>query len=126
MATRNLPATSDIAGDLFIGGERVDRRTLPARRYVAQVNDLGLQLGGMLSPSETMLIRRAATLAVLCERDENAIVAGKDVDEENYRRNAAALKTMLISLGMAKKSRDVTKADSRLFDAHAAAILEAE
>ncbi|OJX65831.1 hypothetical protein [Magnetospirillum sp. 64-120] len=114
------------AGDLFIAGEKVDGRSLTARRYRDQVNDLCLQLGGTLSPSETMLVRRAATLAVLCERDECAIAAGKEVDEENYRRNAAALKAMLISLGMAKKSRDVTKADMRMFDQHAAAILDME
>lgn len=46
--------------------------------------------------------------------------------DANYRRNAAALKAMLISLGMAKKSRDVTKADMRMFDQHAAAILDME
>lgn len=116
----------DVGEGLFAGGVRVDRRTVMARRYRDQVRDFCLQMGDTLTPSETAMVRRAATFAVLCERDESAIAAGKDVDEENYRRNAAALKAMLVSLGMAKKSRDVTKSDARFFDAHAAAILDAE
>lgn len=124
--SKAITPTIATAGDLFIAGQRVDGRSLPARRYRDQVNDLGAQLGGTLAPSETMMIRRAAMLAVLCERDECGIIAGEKVDEEGYRKNVAALKNVLIGLGMAKKSRDVTKSDSRMFDAHAAAILDAE
>lgn len=124
MPTQNLPTV--VMDDLYIEGKRIDQRTLTARRYRDVVADMAMQLGDLLSPSEAMLIRRAGTLAVLCERDEALILSGKTVDEENYRRNAQALKTTLISLGMAKKSRDVTKSDGRLFDAHAAAILDAE
>lgn len=118
------PLTS--AGDLFLMGEKVDGRSLPARRYRDLFNDLALQSGGLIAPSEGMMLRRASMLAVLCERDEARMIAGEDVDEEGYRRNVAALKGVLIGLGLAKKSRDVTKGDSRFYDAHTAAILEAE
>ena len=35
----------------------------------------------------------------------------------------AALGAMLIKLGLAAKSRDVTKRDARMIDAHAASVL---
>ncbi|MFG5121800.1 hypothetical protein [Methylorubrum sp. POS3] len=82
-----------------------------------------MQLGDTVTPAEGMLLRRAATFAALCERDEAALVRGDAVDEEGYRRNATALGAALVKLGLAAKSRDVTKAQSKLYDAHAAAIL---
>lgn len=115
------------ASDLFLDGEKVDGRSLMARHYRDTFNSLALQLGeGSLAPSETALLRRAATLNLLCQLDEDAIMAGEAVDQENYRRNVGALKACLVGLGMAKKSRDVTKADMRFLDQHTAAVLEAE
>ena len=49
-------------------------------------------------------------------------MAGQTIDEENYRRNAQALGGVLIKLGMASKSRDITKASSRADDPFADAI----
>jgi hypothetical protein len=73
-----------------------------------------------------MLLRRAATLALLCERDECALVAGEQMDEDNYRRNATVLKGVLINLGLAVKSRDVRKSDHRFMDAHTSALIDEE
>ena len=114
------------ADALYVDGEKVDGRTLIARRWRDQIAELAVQRGSDPSPSEGMLIRRSATLAVLCERDEARLIAGEEINEENYRRNVAALKAALIGLGLAKKSRDVTKADGQTLDAHAAAVLDAD
>ena len=128
MATTNRitkRAILDIVGasDLIIDGERVDQRSVVARRWRENIADLALQLGDHTTPAEGMLLRRAATFAALCERDEAALIKGDPVDEEGYRRNATALGAALVKLGLAAKSRDVTKAQSKLYDAHAAAIL---
>lgn len=69
------------------------------------------------------MLRRAAAFSALCEKDEEAIAAGEDFDQENYRRNAQALRSTLVSLGMAKKSRDVTKGDLKFLDQHTLAVL---
>ena len=128
MATSNRITKQDIlnkvgASDLIIDGERVDQRSVVARRWRENIADLAMQLGDHTTPAEGMLLRRAATFAALCERDEAALVRGDAVDEEGYRRNATALGAVLVKLGLAAKSRDMTKSQSKLFDAHAAAVL---
>lgn len=128
MATSNRTNKQEIldltgVSDLIIDGERVDQRSVVARRWRENIADLAMQIGDHTTPSEGMLLRRAATFAALCERDEAALMKGKPIDEESYRRNATALGAVLVKLGLAAKSRDVTKAQSKLFDAHAAAVL---
>src|SRR3546814_7378715 len=93
------------------------RRTDLVKRYRNLVSELAGQMGRTNpTASEAQMLRRAGTLALFCERDEEALANGNPVDEENYRRNTAALKSVLIALGLAKKARDVTKADSRFID----------
>ena len=128
MATKNRVTKKDIAeivgaSDLVLDGERVDQRSITARRWRSNLADLAMQLGDHVTPSEAMLFRRAATLAFLCERDEARVMQGDEIEEEGYRRNGAALGAMLIKLGLAAKSRDVTKRDARMIDAHAASVL---
>jgi hypothetical protein len=113
--------------DLVLAGERIDGRTVMARHFRQMAGDLIAQMGNFVSPSEKMMVRHAATLSILCEMDVKKLVEGQDIDQENYRRNVQALRAGLVNLGLAKKSRDITKADgSRLYDAHTAAILEAD
>lgn len=130
MATKNRITKADIAdivgaSDLVIDGERVDQRSITARHWRSTLADLAMQIGEHVTPSEAMLLRRAATLAFFCERDEILVMKGDTVDEEGYRRNVTALGAVLVKLGLAQKSRDVTKRESRMYDAHAAAVLEA-
>jgi hypothetical protein len=122
----NLPAIqADF--DLVLAGERIDGRTVMARHFRQTAGDLVSQLGNIVSPSEKMMLRHAATLSILCEMDVKKLIEGEEIDHENYRRNVQALRSSLIGLGLAKKSRDITKGDAgRLFDAHTAAILDAD
>jgi len=118
-----------IQGDfeLVLAGERIDGRTVMARHFRSTASDLVAQLGNIVSPSEKMMLRHAATLSILCELDVKKLIEGQEIDHENYRRNVQALRSSLIGLGLAKKSRDITKGDAgRLYDAHTAAILEAD
>jgi hypothetical protein len=130
-----LPSTDNrrnFIGDLYpegaelvLAGERLDGRTAVARHFKRLGNDLAAQLGGTLTPAERILVTNAAALAMLCERDAAKLIDGRDFDEEGFRRNTTTLGAVLVKLGLALKSRDVTKASAKAFDTHAAAILDA-
>lgn len=107
---------------LEIDGGKVDGRSQAARMFKRHAGDLIDQLARTPKASENMLLRNAATLAFLCDRDTARLMAGQTIDEENYRRNAQALGAVLIKLGMAAKSRDVTKGGSKGSDPFADAI----
>jgi hypothetical protein len=110
---------------LVIGDRRVDGRTLEARRFKALAGDLALQLGRGASASERTLLMAAATLAMLCEQDTVRLLAGEAIDQANYRQNVQALGQQLIKLGLAKKSRDMTKRDQAGMDDFGMALIEA-
>jgi len=112
--------------ELLIDGRKVDGRTAIARRYRDQLAGLTVQVGNSPSIAESMLIRRAATLATLCERDELRILNGEPIDEHNYRQNAGVLKGILINLGTVKKSRDIRGDDYRTYDSHTQAVLDSD
>ena len=113
------------AFDLSIAGRKIDGRTVEARRFRVLGSDLMVQLGRNPSGAERMLIMNAATLAMLCERAAADLLEGKPIDEENYRRNVTMLGSLLVKLGMAMKSRDVTKRDRNSADEFGAALIEA-
>jgi hypothetical protein len=109
---------------LIVGGRKIDGRTTEARRFRALATDLAGQLQRNPSPAERLLLLNAATLATLCERFTADLLEGKPVEDEPYRRNVAALSAVLIKLGMAAKSRDVTKRDRTGLDDFGAALLQ--
>ncbi|MCB0877324.1 MAG: hypothetical protein KDB46_14130, partial [Solirubrobacterales bacterium] len=108
---------------LEFDGKRVDLRTRTGRRWRDIVRNLADQLGGSLTPSQALLVRRAATFAILLERDEAVLLSGGKIDESGYRANSDRLKANMVQLGLSKLSRDVTKADQEPADDHAAMIL---
>lgn len=110
---------------LIVGGRKIDGRTIEAKRFRTLASDLAAQLQRNPTPAERLLLLNAATLATMCERFTADLLEGKPVDEEPYRRNVAALSAVLIKLGMAAKSRDVTKRDRASLDDFGAALIEA-
>lgn len=110
---------------LVIAGRKIDGRTTEARRFRSLAFDLAAQLQRNPTPAERALLLNAATLATLCERFTADLLEGKPVEDEPYRRNVAALSAVLIKLGMAAKSRDVTKRDRSGGDEFGAALIEA-
>jgi hypothetical protein len=113
------------AFELTIAGRKIDGRTVEARRFRALGGDLMSQLARNPSAAERMLILNAATLAMLCERAAADLIEGKAIDEENYRRNLTMLGSILVKLGMAMKSRDITKGSRKVADDFGAALIEA-
>jgi hypothetical protein len=111
--------------ELTIAGRKIDGRTTDAKRFKALATDLAAQLDRNPTPAERQLLMSAATFATLCERFTADLLDGKDVDEENYRRNAQALGGLFIKLGMAKKSRDVTRRDRAGMEDFGPALIEA-
>ncbi|HEX8443810.1 MAG TPA: hypothetical protein VF631_09205 [Allosphingosinicella sp.] len=111
--------------DLIVAGRKIDNRTAEARRFRALGGELQMQLGRNPNAAERMMIMNAATLAMLCERDAADLLEGKKIDAESYRRNVTLLGSILVKLGMAMKSRDVTKRDRAGADDFGAALIEA-
>lgn len=110
---------------LIIGGRKIDGRTHEAKRFRTIAGDLTIQLARHPVAAERVMLTQAATLAMLCERFTADVLDGKPVDEENYRRNVQALGGLLVKLGMAAKSRDITKRDRVGMDDFGAALIEA-
>lgn len=121
--TTDLDAFANEA--LIIGGRKIDGRTIEARRFRNLATELAGQLQRNPTLAERLLLLQAATLATMCERFTADLLEGKPVEEEPYRRNVASLNAVLIKLGMAAKSRDVTKRDRAGLDDYGAALLEA-
>lgn len=111
--------------ELIVAGRKIDNRTIEARHFRTIAGDLQIQLGRSPLASERILITNAAMLAMLCDQAVADMLEGKTVDNENYRRNVAQLGQILIKLGLAKKSRDITKSDSAHADIFGAALIEA-
>lgn len=111
--------------ELVVAGRKVDGRTMEAKRFRSIGTDLTEQLGRNPSASERLLLMNAATIAMLCEQATADLLEGKPVDQENHRRNVAMLGQLLIKLGMAQKSRDVTKRDGARVDDFGTALIEA-
>lgn len=110
---------------LIVAGRKIDGRTIDAKRFRTLATELATQLQHDPTPAERVLLINAATLAMLCERFAADLLEGREVNEENYRRNLQALGNVMIKLGMAAKSRDVTKRDRAGADDFGAAVIEA-
>jgi len=113
------------AFEFTVAGRKIDQRTVEARRFRTIGGELQMQLQRDPTASERLLLMNAATLAMLCEKATADLLEGKPVDEENLRRNMTMLGSTLIKLGLAKKSRDVTKGDAAGVDDFGAALIEA-
>jgi hypothetical protein len=87
-----------------------DGRSLTARRFQDLYEDLGSDLGGLdlLSEAQKQMIRRAATLSAESERQEAEWANGRPFDLAAYSTTANCLRRIFETLGMERRSRDVT------------------
>lgn len=90
----------------FLDG--VDGRTALARRYRDILRELTSDLGGDPSAAQTIICRRAATLAVWCETAEAGMAAGKEIDIAEFTTATNALRRLLADIGLERKARDIT------------------
>lgn len=80
------------------------------RRWRDLVRAHASDLGGadILSEAQSSLIRRVATIEIELEQLEGKLSKGEAVDLDAYTRAAGHLRRILETLGIERKSRDVT------------------
>jgi hypothetical protein len=88
--------------------EGVDGRTALARRYRDILEQLIADIGGDPSEAQSLILRRAATLAVWCEQSEAGLAQGKPLDIAEFTTAVNALRRLLADTGLERRSRDVT------------------
>jgi hypothetical protein len=94
------------AHSLFVDG---DGRTPWARRYRDLVGLLCDDAGGLavLTELKLSLIRRAAALILECERMENALADGEEIDVDLLARLSSHVRRISETIGLERVKRDV-------------------
>jgi hypothetical protein len=92
--------------DLFLEG--VDGRSALARRYRDILAQLVSDLGGDPSEAQSIIARRATTLAVWCEQTEAKAAAGEALNVTEFTTATNALRRLLNDLGLERRMRDIT------------------
>lgn len=90
--------------------DSLDGRTKAARLARALVDNIESDLGGAdcLSAGERQLAQRAGVLAAMLESQEAAWLAGDKFNLTDYLASINAQRRVLESLGLQRRSRDVT------------------
>lgn len=88
--------------------EGVDGRSVLARRYRDILGQLVTDLGGDPSEAQSLIIRRAATLAVWCEQCEAGMAGGGTIDIAEFTTAVNALRRLLADIGLERRAKDVT------------------
>ena len=91
--------------DLFL--EAVDGRSARPqvpRHLLSAVSDIG----GDPSEAQSIIARRAATLAVWCEQAESGVARGEKLDVGEYATATNTLRWLLLDLGLERRMRDIT------------------
>lgn len=90
--------------------ERVDERSLVARRYREVLGSIVSDLGGSdaVSEAELILARRAASLVVVAEQYESRMADGGKLDLESYMPVVNTLMRLLSTLGLKRRPKHVS------------------
>jgi hypothetical protein len=80
--------------------QKIDGRTVPAKRRRALLAAYEKQIGSALSPATRSLIARAVSIEVTLEGIEADQVAGRPFDAEKHARLAGSLARLLDRLGL--------------------------
>ena len=86
----------------------VDGRSAAMRRYKEILAQLTADMGGDPSEAQTMIARRAATLAVWCEAAEADMANGGALDIAAFSTATNTLRRLLCDLGLERRMKDVT------------------
>ena len=78
------------------------------RRYKEILGQVLLDLGGDASEAQTIIARRAATLAVWCEASEADMANGQQLDIATYTTATNALRRLLADLGLERRAKSIT------------------
>ena len=96
--------------------ENVDGRSALARRYRDILGQLTSDLGSDPSEAQSLIARRAVTLAVWCEKAESELASGNELDIGQFTTAANAMRRLLSDLGLERKLRDVTPSLSKYLE----------
>jgi hypothetical protein len=92
--------------DLFLDG--VDGRSTLARRYRDILAQFVSDLGGDPSEAQSIIARRATTLACWCEQQEAKAAAGESLNIAEFATATNTLRRLLNDLGLERRMRDIT------------------
>ena len=98
----------------------MDGRSAFARRYRDIYAQLVSDLGADPSEAQTIIARRACTLAVWCEQSEAGLASGVELDIGEFTTATNALRRLLADLGLERRMRDVTPSLARYLEGKAA------
>jgi len=86
----------------------VDGRSTAMRRYKEILSQLVQDMGGDPSEAQTIIARRAATLAVWCEQAEADLANGREMDIGEFTTATNALRRLLTDIGLDRRAKDIT------------------
>ncbi|MGC1354166.1 MAG: hypothetical protein WA858_30975 [Xanthobacteraceae bacterium] len=98
----------------------IDGRSPTAKRYKDLIDAITVDQGGadLMSEARMQLIRRFAAAACLAEQMEAVIVAGGQIDLEDYAKLSSTLVRLVNHLGLERVPRDVTGLVTETIDGH--------
>lgn len=88
--------------------DTVDGRSALARRYRDILAQLVSDLGGDPSEAQSLIARRAATLAVWCEQAEAQLAGGDSLNIGEFTTAVNTMRRLLNDLGLERRMRDIT------------------
>lgn len=101
-------ARSRVSNGSAVFLDSVDGRSVLARRYRDILSALTADMGGDPSEAQSLIARRAATLAVWCELAEAGMAKGDDLNIAEYTTASNTLRRHLVDLGLERVAKDVT------------------
>jgi hypothetical protein len=118
------PAASKLRGLKTLN--QIDGRTFASKRAHQLIRALSLDIspGGDLTESMKQLIQRAAILGALIESSEAQWLAGDAVDLNAYFMAVNSQRRILITLGLDRRTRDVTPPLAQYLAERSAAVVE--
>lgn len=96
--------------------DALDLRTAAAKAARVLIDTLTADLGGELSAGEKQLVQRASMIGAIVEDFETKWVAGQPVELNEYLSAVNVQRRVLSTLGLRRRSRDVTPSLSEYLD----------
>jgi hypothetical protein len=95
----------------FLSLRDLDQRSRAAIRCKELVGALSVDLGGAdrLSAAQQQLVQRSALMGTLCEDFEVRFALGEPIELLDYITVANAQRRLLVTLGLQRQARDITK-----------------
>jgi hypothetical protein len=100
-------ARSRVSNGKAVFLDSVDGRSALARRYRDILAQLVSDIGGDPSEAESIICRRAATLAVWCEQSESAMAGGTPLNIGEFTTAVNTLHRLVCTLGLERRARDI-------------------